>query len=76
MQKADSNSSAGTKADSEQKVEDTSVSQHSRKHDVVGSQSPSDTLKIECLKAATHFAGNFGAIESHYKILIGLVNFS
>ena len=31
MQKADSNSSAGTKADSEQKVEDTSVSQHSRK---------------------------------------------
>ena len=39
MQKADSNSSAGTNADSEQKVEDTSVSQHSRKPPVVGSQS-------------------------------------
>ena len=39
MQKANSNSSDGTAADSEQKVEDTNVSQHSRKPDVVGSQS-------------------------------------
>jgi hypothetical protein len=39
MQNADSNSSAGAAADSEQKVEDTSVSQHSRKPPVVGSQS-------------------------------------
>jgi hypothetical protein len=38
MQKADSNSSAGAAADSEQKVENTSVRQHSRKPLVVGSQ--------------------------------------
>ena len=37
MKKADSNSSAGINAGSEQKVEDISVSQHSRKPDVVGS---------------------------------------
>ena len=43
MQKADSNSSDGTAADSEQKVEDISVSQHSSKPHVVGSQSH-DTL--------------------------------
>ena len=42
MQKADSNSSDGTAADREQKVEDTNVSQHSRKPDVVGSQSTSN----------------------------------
>jgi hypothetical protein len=39
MQKADSIPSDGTAADSEQKVEDTSVSQHSRKPFVVGCQS-------------------------------------
>ena len=39
MQKADSNCSAGTNADSEQNDQDLSVSQHIRKPPVVGSQS-------------------------------------
>ena len=39
MQKADSNSSAGTGADSEQKVEDIFVSSNDTKPLVVGSQS-------------------------------------
>ena len=38
MQKVDSNSSAGATADSEQKVENIFVSQHSSKPNVVGSQ--------------------------------------
>ena len=38
MQKVDSNSSAGATADSEQKVENIFVNQHSSKPNVVGSQ--------------------------------------
>jgi hypothetical protein len=52
MQKADSNSSAGAAADSEQKVEDTSVSQHSRKPHV----EPTPSVKTCYLKVIIYLS--------------------
>ena len=72
MQKVDSNSSAGATADSEQKVENIFISQHSSKPNVVGSQC--HEIQLECLKIAASFAGNVKAVEKNYLDLISLFN--
>lgn len=55
MQKDDSVPSAGTNADSEQKVEDIFASSNDTKPNVVGLPSSNDALKLECLKIANSF---------------------
>lgn len=65
MQKADSNSSAGANADSEQKAEVPTSSQHSSKPHVVGSQctctqthpiDESKWIEFESISVQSHFS--------------------